>query len=110
MRLRFLVLILVVALAATTLSGCATNDPALQARLRQMARTPQLEGEYRVAPPDDLTIEVRGYPEYSRTATVRPDGKITVPSIGDVYVSGKTIPESRRRSPRGSRRNWRRPT
>jgi polysaccharide export outer membrane protein len=40
-----------------------------------------------------VLIEVKGYPEYTRTQVVRPDGKITVPSVGDIYVQGLTIPE-----------------
>lgn len=91
MRSRALLIVVVVAVAFMAF-GCAGNRMA-QAKLMRMARTPQPEPDYRVGPPDQLNVEVKGYPEYSRSMIVRPDGKITVPSVGDIYVQGLTMPE-----------------
>jgi polysaccharide export outer membrane protein len=90
-----MVLVLAAALCA---GGCQTgtysSQKALQARLLTMAKNPPVEDEYEIAPPDTLSIEVKGYPEYSRQVTVRPDGRITVSSIGDVDVQGLTTLEA----------------
>ncbi len=92
-------LMIVLALAAALCAGgCATgtyeSKKALQARLLTMAKNPPIEDEYKIGPPDALGIEVKGYPEYSRQVTVRPDGRITVSSIGDVYVQDLTTLEA----------------
>ena len=93
MRLRaFIVLVLMLSVALS--AGCASQqNRQLQAKLMQMARTPQTVEEYVVAPPDQISVEVWGAPEYSRNMVVRPDGKVTIPSLGDLYVQGKTLPE-----------------
>ena len=91
MRSRALMLVVVVAVAFLAF-GCA-GDRVAQARLMKMARTPYVEPDYRVGPPDQIIVEVKGYPEYSRTMIVRPDGKVTVPSVGDIYVEKMTMPE-----------------
>jgi polysaccharide export outer membrane protein len=92
MRSCVLLLVLVVAIVASSV-GCATSTAADRAKLLALAQEPKTEANYSVAPPDQLNIEVKGYPEYTRTVIVRPDGKITVPSIGDIYVQGLTMPE-----------------
>ena len=47
-------------------------------------------GDYIICEGDGLDIAVWGVKELSFTVTVRPDGKITVPGIGDVPASGQT--------------------
>lgn len=92
MRLRTGVAILVV--AAVLAGGCARTDPALRAKLITMARNPIPDEEYRIAPPDSLTINVKDYADYSGPVMVRPDGKITVTAVGDVQVQGMTTLEA----------------
>lgn len=46
--------------------------------------------DYVVGDGDSLMISVWGEKELSGTVTVRPDGKITLPAIGDVVASGFT--------------------
>src|SRR4030043_1183953 len=46
--------------------------------------------DYVIGDGDTLQISVWGSPELSSGATVRPDGKITLPAIGDVVASGFT--------------------
>jgi polysaccharide biosynthesis/export protein len=41
----------------------------------------------------DLTFPFT--PEFNQTVTVHPDGYITLTSLGDLYVAGKTVPELR---------------
>src|SRR5689334_23495862 len=47
--------------------------------------------EYRVAPPDKLSIHASGIAALeSVTVAIRPDGMIQLNLIGEVYVAGKT--------------------
>ncbi len=48
------------------------------------------EGDYRIGADDRLQITVWRNPELSVTVPVRPDGKISVPLIGDVLAGGNT--------------------
>lgn len=45
---------------------------------------------YIIGPGDSVNIFVWGNPDISTTATVRPDGKITIPLAEDLLASGKT--------------------
>lgn len=53
----------------------------------------QLQPEYRLAIGDQIRIEFVDYPHLDRTVDVRPDGRITVPYLGDVSAAGKTPEE-----------------
>jgi len=46
--------------------------------------------DYIIGQGDVLEIAVWGIPEMSRTVVVRPDGKITLPAVGDVVASQRT--------------------
>lgn len=48
------------------------------------------EGEYRIGVDDRLQVTVWRNPELSVSIPVRPDGKISVPLIGDVMAGGNT--------------------
>ena len=52
----------------------------------------QSSDSYVIGPSDVLAIDVWKDPELTRTIPVRPDGKITLPLIGDLQVSGLTAP------------------
>jgi polysaccharide export outer membrane protein len=49
--------------------------------------------EYRIGPGDGVQVSVWRNPELSVTVPVRPDGKISVPLIGDVVAGGRTPAE-----------------
>jgi polysaccharide export outer membrane protein len=49
--------------------------------------------EYRIGPEDVLEIMVWKNADLSRTVTVRPDGKISLPLIGDIQASGLSTEE-----------------
>lgn len=49
------------------------------------------DSEYRFGPEDIISFEIWREPELSRTLLVRPDGRITFPLIGDIYVARKTL-------------------
>ena len=47
-------------------------------------------GDYLIGDGDALVVSVWNEPELSGNVTVRPDGKITLPAIGDVLATGMT--------------------
>ena len=49
--------------------------------------------EYRIGIEDILDISVWEVPELSKKVTVRPDGKISFPLIGDMQAQGRTLKE-----------------
>jgi len=51
------------------------------------------EETYRLEAPDEIDISVIPQSELDRTVTIRPDGKISLPLIGDVFVEGMTSEE-----------------
>lgn len=51
--------------------------------------------EYRLVPGDKLRIEVYKDAQLSQSAQIRPDGKITMPFIGDITASDRTPSELR---------------
>jgi len=63
-------------------AGTAAPQPATQA--------PATDAEYKIGPQDVLRIDVWKEPEISRTAPVRPDGRISLPLINDVQAAGLT--------------------
>jgi polysaccharide export outer membrane protein len=46
--------------------------------------------EYVIGVADQLSISIYRYPELSREVTVRPDGTITIPLVGDLTADGQT--------------------
>ena len=57
------------------------------------ADQPLAGGDYRIGVDDRVQVTVWRNPELSVTAPVRPDGKISVPIIGDVEAGGRTPTE-----------------
>lgn len=51
---------------------------------------------YKIGPEDQLAIRVWREPEVSGSVIVRPDGKISLPLIGEVQAGGKTPEELRK--------------
>ncbi len=68
------------------LAGCET----FYGRAEPLPELTGYEYDYIVGPGDSLNIFVWRNPELSTNATVRPDGKISVPLVEDLVVSGKT--------------------
>jgi len=82
-RIGVLVMVLVVV-------GCSTVDPLGpgEAPGSAGAGQPPVEGEYRIGVDDRVQVTVWRNPDLSVAMPVRPDGKITVPIIGDVEAGG----------------------
>lgn len=70
--------------------GMGCTGTAVPVTDSQGAFTWDQEGDYRIGADDRLQITVWRNPELSTTVPVRPDGKISVPLIGDVLAGGST--------------------
>ncbi len=84
---------LVVALAASIAlvprSAVADDPPAAQRRHAPIA------AEYRLGAGDKLRIEVYKDAQLSQSVQIRPDGKITLPLVGDIEATNRTPLELR---------------
>ena len=77
------------------LTGCAMQKPHLPAQPEPgVNETPRvLIDSYKMAVGDQLQINVWKNPELSLSEPIRPDGKISVPLVGDVMAVGLTPEE-----------------
>lgn len=72
--------------AALALAGCGRHTPPPQAE-------PQQQAEYHIGREDVLEVAVWRDNDLSRTIPVRPDGKISLPLLGELEAQGKTAPQ-----------------
>ncbi len=73
-------------LLALSLAGCETSD----IKIEDLPAGEAAAYDYIIGPGDGLSIFVWRNPELSRSVTVKPDGKISVPLVEDLAASGKT--------------------
>lgn len=85
--------LLLVLLAAVSLSGCAYFFPRPPAKLD--TGDPQLakRADYQIGPGDQVQVFVWRNPELTVLVPVRSDGKISVPLLQDVQAAGRTPKE-----------------
>ncbi len=77
------------ALVLVSLSGCYNANEV--GAFLQKDRAPVSGVEYRILPPDVISITSIQVPEINGfQSQVRPDGKINVPLIGEIYLADKT--------------------
>jgi len=79
--------------AQTPTPSSATAAPARTTTRTATARWN--EQDYKLGPGDKLRVEVYKQEQLSQSVQVRPDGKITLPFIGDVPAAGSTSLELR---------------
>lgn len=79
----------VIALVTSVLWGCASNRAEEFNKSAEGFVSP-VDSEYRIGVDDRLQISVWRNPDLSVTVPVRPDGRISVPLIGDVQAGGLT--------------------
>jgi len=72
-----------------------TSQESQRAENRAEKRALIVVDNYIIGPEDVLEISVRRNPDLSRQVTVRPDGRISLPLIGDVTAVGLTTSELR---------------
>lgn len=82
--MRSLMLLFIVVLAA-----CA-GSPAIDKVPAETAGTSNMMEEYLIGVDDVVEVSVWRNPDLGATVPVRPDGRISVPLIGDIEAGGKT--------------------
>ena len=79
--------------ACLVLTGCATDQRKLLQFLAT-THTPMSNAEYRVMPPDVLSVTANPAPEYAGlNVRVGPDGKAFLPLVGELHLANKTTTE-----------------
>jgi polysaccharide export outer membrane protein len=77
--------------AAARPHPAAFNEPDK----KSAPQAPTIPDEYRMSAGDKLRIEVYKDAQLSQSVQVRPDGKVTLPLIGDIEAAGRTPIELR---------------
>jgi polysaccharide export outer membrane protein len=85
---------MVAGLVPLVVAGCAGYEDLPSASLLEAAKAQQ--SMYRIGPLDNLNIFVWRNPDLSISVPVRPDGRISVPLIEDLEVTGKTPTQAAR--------------
>jgi polysaccharide biosynthesis/export protein len=86
LRLSLAVLFLAGAVHASAQSAAPTPGSSEAARATRVSTA----SDYKLVVGDKLRIEVYKDPQLSQSLQIRPDGKITLPLIGDVTAAGQT--------------------
>ena len=97
------VVLLAAGLVSMGFTGLSVADSGLsgesqetrRAENRAQKRALLVTDEYIIGPEDVLEVSVWRTPDLSREAVVRPDGRISLPLIGDVMAVGSTTTELR---------------
>ncbi len=74
------------------IGGCASSPETAEGTDKKETTrfATYVDGDYRIGVDDRVQVTVWRNPELSITVPVRPDGKISVPLIGDVQAGGNT--------------------
>jgi polysaccharide export outer membrane protein len=88
-------LALTAAAALFTATADASDPVRKPGDKTQAARPPATDDGYRLGAGDKLRIEIYKDPQLSQSVQVRPDGKITLPLLGDLEAAGLTPLELR---------------
>jgi len=78
------------------LIGATLGGAAAIAQAPTGPATSAAAASYVVGPGDILEVTVLDQAEVSRSTTVQPDGRFTMPLLGDIEVAGKTVAEIQR--------------
>jgi polysaccharide biosynthesis/export protein len=77
----------ILTLILTLRVAAACSEPA---KAKPATAAPPAAEEYMIGPDDLLAVNVWREPEISRNVVVRPDGRISLPLVGDLRASGRT--------------------
>ena len=97
------VVLLAAGLVSMGLTGMSVADSGLSGEFQETRRAENraqkrallVTDEYIIGPEDVLEVSVWRTPDLSREVVVRPDGRISLPLIGDVMAVGSTTTELR---------------
>jgi polysaccharide export outer membrane protein len=79
--------------AVLMVAGCALLDTGVSQPPQDSQKDAPAVQDYRIGVDDRVQVSVWRNPELTVTAPVRPDGKISVPIIGDIQAGGLTAAE-----------------
>jgi len=93
-KMKYLIRLFTLALVII-ISGCATSEPNLPPKSKnwQAPGPSVLVKSYKMSVGDQIQINVWKNPELSLSEPIRPDGKISMPLVGDVMAVGLTPEE-----------------
>jgi len=94
-------------LAVVALGGCSTKNPGLESNQKEASASARLspeqcaanasiqqsatqDSDYRIQPGDQLALDFYMNSEFNDTATVDPNGKITLRMVGPIQAAGLT--------------------
>jgi polysaccharide export outer membrane protein len=77
------------------LVSCASTSMQTVSSAPNIPASHKISPDYEIGPDDVLEVLVWRNEALSKTVTVRPDGKISLPLIGDVEVAGQTAEQVR---------------
>jgi polysaccharide biosynthesis/export protein len=76
------------AIASPDIDPVKLGQPRDKALEKSTAQVPMDEHPFILGAEDQVTVQVYGSPEFSGAHTIRPDGMITMPFLGDVKAAG----------------------
>ena len=76
-----------------TVAGTPAMEAATPAQAPSASAVSVAEADYRLGPEDVIEVFVWKEPELTASATVRPDGRISMPLVGEIVAAGKTPSE-----------------
>jgi polysaccharide biosynthesis/export protein len=82
--------ILFAILACLVVTGCSSNNHSAKTTPGPSTNTNLLVDQYYIGIDDIVSVNVWKNPDLSITVPVRPDGKISVPLVGEVTAGGRT--------------------
>ena len=71
-----------------SITACSVSPPIVKPNSTPVAKAAPVNDSYKIGVDDHVQVSVWRNPDLSITAPVRPDGKISVPLIGDVQAGG----------------------
>jgi polysaccharide export outer membrane protein len=89
---------IILLLGLAMIVSCASDIPSVKTLGKdEQANTPasKSDDDYLIGPGDLLSIDIWKEPELSKQVTVRLDGNISMPLVGDLQAAGFTCPELR---------------
>ena len=83
-RSQFIVMLLIL----MSVMACSTRSPIVKPNINNPVKAAAVNDGYKIGVDDQVQVSVWRNPDLSITGPVRPDGKISVPLIGDVQAGG----------------------
>lgn len=80
-------------MACLIIAGCSSMPESVSYEEKNIGAPTLLVDQYRIGVDDQVEVNVWKNPDLSITVPVRPDGRISVPLIGEVVAGGKTPEE-----------------